>query len=94
MNGQTQATELSAEAGAYFDELAAEIVLNGNPGGDLITEARPAHERRQAFALEMHAGETDRAKMAREAIGTYIFLRIQKEQAIDRLMRKCEQVAA
>lgn len=56
------------EAQAYARELAAEIVANGNPHGDLATEMEAAHQRRQAFALEMAEGRTARARAFRSAM--------------------------
>ncbi len=52
----------------YMQELAAEIVANGNPNGDIREEMKAAHERRQAFALEMAEGVTPRSRRARAAI--------------------------
>ena len=64
---------LDPKTRAYLSELAAEIVANGNPHGDMLAEMELAHDRRQAFGLEMQAGETNRAKKARRLLSVKVY---------------------
>lgn len=75
-----------SSARAYLSELAAEIVANGNPRGDLIEEARAAHARRQAFAQEMRDGATARARIARRVFAAQVWGRSQAVKAINSAM--------
>ncbi len=79
-------------AAAYFSELAADIAANGGVAeGQTVEEAMiEAHARRQAFAMEMHLGKTERAARARRILAVQIYgdalvaAEIEAMQATDR----------
>lgn len=83
--------QLEPEVAAYLDELAADIAAHG-PSGDLMRDLQDAHQRRQAFALEMAAGQTDRAKMAREALCAAVYSKLVSQNAVRRCMAACEGI--
>ncbi len=67
--------QLTPRAKAYLDELAADIAANGGfEGVSVIDAVTAAHQRRQAFALEMASGGTKRAQMARKALVTSVWI--------------------
>jgi hypothetical protein len=73
---------LEAPVRAYLSELAAEIVANGNPRGDLAQELAAAHARRQSFAEEMANGKTDRAQKVRAVLAAHLYGRAIARDAI------------
>lgn len=85
---------LSDDAKALLAELAAEIVAHGNPGSDLIEEAKLAYERRVKFAEEMRAGMTARSRRAAKALALVVWTRIQNEKNVELFMRDCAEVKA
>ena len=78
----------------YMAELAAEIVANGNPAGDLIEEMQAAHARRQAVAADMAAGKSIRAIAARKLIAARIWHRTQDASAAKSVMFDVAAVTA
>lgn len=76
----------------YLDELAADIAAHG-PSGNMLKDMQQAHERRQAFALEMAEGKTERARMAREALQAVIYSRLVSRHAVRRCMTACEAIS-
>lgn len=71
---------------AYLNELAADIAANGGLADMSIEKAmEAAHARRQAFALEMAAGATKRAQMARRALQATVWHGAQVVAAKERL---------
>jgi hypothetical protein len=91
----------------YLDELVADIMhhypditIDDLPRDKLTALLTEAHKRRQAFAAEMAAGQTERARMARAAIGAAVYggLKIKeaKRKAYDAAasaLDQCEQIA-
>ena len=72
---------------AYLNELAADIAANGCLAGMSIEKAiEAAHDRRQAFALEMAAGATKRAQMARRALQATVWHGVQVVAVKERLL--------
>lgn len=82
--------ELSQEAKAYLTELAADIAEHGGLGDDPQAAIHAAHARRQAFAMEMAKGQTERARMVREAFATAIWLGVQSKRETYRLLYRCD----
>lgn len=78
--------------GLYLKELAAEIVSNGDPSGDLLEEMQAAHARRRRFAMEMAEGRTDRAKKVREAICTAVYCTATIRRMFDRMQEREDDV--
>ena len=72
---------LNNSAIAYLNELAVDIAQHG-PSGDMDADLRAAHERRQAFALEMANGSTPRAQKVREVLAASIYGQIIARDAI------------
>ena len=70
----------------YMSELAAEIIENGNPHGNLIEELGAAHARRQAVAADMAAGKSIRAIAARKAIAARVWTSVQAKRAADSVL--------
>lgn len=83
--------QLDPKVTAYLDELAADIAAHG-PTADLLRDMQEAHERRQAFALEMAEGKTGRAKMAREALTAAVYCRMVTRHVVQRCMTACEGI--
>lgn len=78
---------------AYLNELAADIVANGGIEVTTIENAlQIAHDNRQLFAAEMAVGETRRAKMARAAIGTSVWIAFNADDSKRRMVRACELI--
>lgn len=77
-------------ARAYFAELAADIEQHGTTG-DLVADLKAAHERRQAFAMEMVRGRTERAKQARALLCADIFGRLVHRNAIASTLSRLEE---
>lgn len=67
----------------YLAELAAEIVANGNPAGDVIEEMKAAHQRRCDFAREMAAGESGRAKKVRRVLAAKVWTSEQTRKTLN-----------
>lgn len=83
---------LDPKISAYLDELAADLAAHGQ-SGDMLKDMQQAHERRQAFALEMAEGKTERARMAREALQAVIYSRLVARRATQRCMAACEAIS-
>ena len=80
-------SQLTPDVKAYLDELAADIAANGGLDGVSVTDAvKAAHQRRQAFAMEMAQGDTKRAQMARKALQTSVWMDCKVRAAKERLM--------
>lgn len=77
--------------GNYMSELAAEIIENGNPHGDLFEEMQAAHARRQAVAADMAAGKSVRAIAARHMIAARIWHNVRGQQAAQSVMFEVAQ---
>lgn len=85
-------TALPAEARAYLAELAADIAEHG-PTGDMAADIAAAHARRMAFAEEMRAGTTERARMARVVLSAKIYGAAISLHAARRAINRCEYIA-
>lgn len=85
---------MNEQSKRYLAELAADIREHGNPDGDLLAEMQAAHERRQTFAQEMATGHSTRAKQARIALATKVWLNVTTQHAVERLDYNCGEVAA
>lgn len=85
-------TALPADARAYLAELAADIAEHG-PTGDMAADIAAAHARRMAFAEEMRAGTTDRARMARKVMAAVVWGRAVAAGAHERALDHCEGIA-
>lgn len=92
MNTWTSAP-LHPDTTAYLDELAADIAARGGPTGDLLADIACAHSRRQAFVKEMIAGESDRARMARNVLMARVYAAVSARQAAHDAMARCEEIA-
>lgn len=76
---------------AYLNELDADIVAHGR-SDDFVKDMREAHERRQAFELEMAEGKTEPAKMAREALQAVVYGRVISRHAVDKCVAACTAI--
>lgn len=80
---------------AYLSELAADIAAHGGLDGKTMEQAvQEAHDRRQLFAAEMAAGETRRAKMARTALCTSVWIDVTVQHSKEKMVRACEWIEA
>lgn len=84
--------QLDPKITAYLDELAADIAAHG-PSGDMSKDMQQAHERRQAFALEMAECRTARARMARAALQAVIYSRLVSQHAAQRCINACAVIS-
>lgn len=79
-------TKLTIEEEAYLNQLAADIAADGGLKGQSVGEAiTAAHQRRQAFAMEMANGHTKRSKMARKALQVSVWMECNARAAKERL---------
>lgn len=85
-------SKLTAEARAYLSELAADIAEHGLTG-DMAADIKAAHERRQAFAVEMAEGRTERSQMARKVIAAHIHGRIRADHGHRQALAECAFIA-
>jgi len=80
---------------AYLNELAADIAAHGGLEGKTMEQAvQEAHNRRQLFAAEMVSGETRRAKMARKAICTSVWIDVTVQHSKEKMVQACEWIEA
>jgi len=89
----TQATALDPSALAYLDELAADIAAHGGFGErDPAVVIAEAHERRQAFILEMHSGTTMRAKIARAVLSGEVYGACIASSTREKVLAQCDDM--
>ncbi|MES2877495.1 MAG: hypothetical protein V4713_03665 [Pseudomonadota bacterium] len=80
-------SQLTPQDITYLNELAADIAAHGGFNGMPVEEAvEAAHERRQAFAMELAQAATKRTQMARRALNTSIWITCQVIAAKERLV--------
>lgn len=74
----------------YFRELATDIAAHGGlqPGQSIEEALSEAHARRQAFALEMAEGATDRAKKVRRVLAAQIYGGIAVARTLEEIERE------
>ncbi len=78
--------KLTLEEEAYLNQLSAEIAAVGGLNGLSVIDAMTAaHQRRQAFAMEMATGSTKRSKMARKALQASVWMECNRRAAQERL---------
>lgn len=83
---------LSESERAYLEELAADIASHGGPGEDMVEAVKVAHARRQAFAMEMAEGKTDRAQMARKVLLAKVYGECAARGAIETALEHCGHI--
>ena len=83
---------LTNEEAKYLNELALDIVTNGESGVDIIEAVKIAHLRRQAFAQEMMNKQTMRAKIAYEALLASVYAECTTRETLDRALNHCENI--
>lgn len=80
---------------SYLNELAADIAAHGGLEGKTMEQAvQEAHSRRQLFAAEMAAGETRRAKMARSALCTSVWIDVTVQHSKEKMVIAGEWIEA
>jgi len=82
---------INTRTATYLSELAAEVLANGNPDGDIAVEMQAAHERRAAFAREMLDGKTERSRIARRVICANVYSSAIARSSIESVMGAIEQ---
>lgn len=79
-------TKLTHEEESYLNQLAADIATDGGLKGLSVIDAlTAAHQRRQAFAMEMAAGHTKRSQMARKALLVSVWMECHAKAVRERL---------
>lgn len=86
--------QLSPREIAYLDELALDINANGGCDHDSFeSAAHAAHGRRQAFAKEAISANTKRARMARKAVKTAVWIALNARAAKVRVTMQAKNSA-
>jgi len=77
----------------YWRELAADIAAHGGLGDDPHAAICAAHDRRQAFAVEMLEGRTGRAKAAAKMLCAAVWMRANRDAAEARMLSDVRAIA-